>query len=711
MDKKEKGGGGGGGFQNPGAPGGSPTFPQNFDVILFNGFEGLNTKPTRPAIEDQECYILDGWMPLGKSNARTMYDVGPPIFQLSSNTSQAITFFDFVNISNNPKAIAVLSDGSIAAIDLLTLAASSVAVAGTITYPSQQVGISQWGSQYGLIAAPQTNGYFIWDGTVFYKSGGLGPTDNLTYGGTSYTSAPTITVYGGSGTGAVVTATVKDGSVSQLTVVNPGTGYSPYDVTGLFFSGGNANNASTAYATAVVATSGVISSITGIAGGQGYSPATTTVEILGGTGFGATAIANVGTSGGPVTSLTVTNGGLGYQQAYPPTVLIKDPNNPVAQGTMSLMPFGVQGTGLEVFTSRVWIVNGAAQSTPPSLSLVQFTAPSDPSDFTTTDGAGAFQSTDSFLRVGFHGVRQSNGFLYLIGDSSVNTISGVQTTGSPPITTFTNLNVDPQVGCPWPNTIQVFGRAIVFANSYGIHAMYGGAVQKVSANLDGIFSSVPPVGTVPTVNGLVPSAAVAVVFGIHIYVLLMPIVDQVTGTIKNKMICWDGQKFWTASQSPSINVIRSNEINSVMTAYGTDGRSIYPLFQSPSQNITKTIQSKLWENPLFILDKHPQIFWCLVSQNIAQNSLVSFTIDTDISTQKYQSSSLFSGTWYNSSNQIVTWRTITGATASWGISGLLRVSERIDNGGSIVGTTFSTNSSDMTLVSIVITDQQYRLTT
>lgn len=67
-------------LQSPAAPQSTPGYPQNFQPIIFDGFEGLNTKPTRPAIEDQQCFWLDNFMPLGKSNLRTLYDIGTPIF-------------------------------------------------------------------------------------------------------------------------------------------------------------------------------------------------------------------------------------------------------------------------------------------------------------------------------------------------------------------------------------------------------------------------------------------------------------------------------------------------------------------------------------------------------------------------------------------------------------------------------------------------------
>ncbi|WP_313178975.1 phage tail tube protein [Stenotrophomonas sp.] len=58
----------------------------------------------------------------------------------------------------------------------------------------------------------------------------------VTNGGTGYTSAPTVSITGGGGTGATATAIVDSGSVIGVNITNPGTGYtSPPTVA---FSGG-----------------------------------------------------------------------------------------------------------------------------------------------------------------------------------------------------------------------------------------------------------------------------------------------------------------------------------------------------------------------------------------------------------------------------------------------------------------------------------------
>src|SRR5215469_16527700 len=430
--------------------GGSQSWIEDGEPLVFDGFDTLNTKPSRPGIEDQQMYWCDNFMPLGKNNLRALPDLGSSIY--TTTGGKTIKQFRFGNIGATTYAILFLSDGSIVAVNLGTNVASTIAAAGTITgsgLSTSTVEISQWGSQFILIVSPQTNGYFIWDGTLFYLSGTLGPFATILNGGLDYSSAPTITAVGGAGSGATFTSTFQNGSIVTVTPTAAGSGYAATDVVVLAFTGGGSTTTATATCTV---TSGVVqNSVSVTNGGTGYNAATTKVSFLGGGGAGATGTVSVNGSG-VVTAVTVTAGGAGYSSA--PTLLIQDTANPVAVATIAVMPFGVQGSAIETFAGHVWIGNG---------SQIIFSAPQSVSDFGTPDGGGAFKSTDSFLRNAFNALKQSNGFLYLVGDSSVNYISGVSTSGSPATTTFSNQNVDPQTGTSWPETVQVYSRAIVLA--------------------------------------------------------------------------------------------------------------------------------------------------------------------------------------------------------------------------------------------------------
>jgi hypothetical protein len=257
------------------------------------------------------------------------------------------------------------------------------------------------------------------------------------------------------------------------------------------------------------------------------------------------------------------------------------PGGPAPGG--GTMPTAIGGTNIETYQGRVWIINGAT---------LTFSAPGSAVDFTSLHGSGSVTSTDSFLRVNYIGLIQTNGFLYLIGDSSVSYISGVSTSGAPPVTVFTLLNADPEVGTPFPSTITTFGRSVIFANAFGVHINYGAAVTKVSDDLNGVFN------TVPNFGGFIPSSAKAILFGIKVWMVLLPIIDPFTGQQVNKLMIWDGKKWWASGQGVNLIYIQYQEINSILTAWGTDGTNLYKLFSTPSSTLTKVVQSKLWAQPI-----------------------------------------------------------------------------------------------------------------
>ena len=60
---------------------------------------------------------------------------------------------------------------------------------------------------------------------------------NVTNGGTGYTTAPTVAITGGGGTGATATATVAGGKITGITITNPGTGYTTAPTVGLTGAG------------------------------------------------------------------------------------------------------------------------------------------------------------------------------------------------------------------------------------------------------------------------------------------------------------------------------------------------------------------------------------------------------------------------------------------------------------------------------------------
>lgn len=639
------------------------------EIKFFSAFPfgGINQHDDRTAIRDNQFYWLENFIRLGTGKLRTLWDAGPALFTVPSGAT-IVSHFWF-NIGSSNYCMLFLADGTAIQYALETGLTKAVMAASAPFYAGSSLPATvQSGSQFLLIANNNTaNSYWIWDGSVLYSAGTLGPTITLDSSGTGYTSAPTVTAYGGSGSGALFQAVISNGSVTAVQVVNPGSGYAPDDVVQLAFSGGGSDTdavlaavltstsvdhlnllsggsgyANGTYGLTITGGSGSgaggtftvsdgvvqtvslasggsgykslpsisfagaggtgaaavavlvgtsVASVTVLKGGSGYAT-TPTLSFSGGGGTGATATATV--TSRAISSVSVGAGGTGYTS--PPTVIVQSGQNSAASGTIDVMPFGVSGDAMETWQSRVWIAHPYQPIGVQNGGDALVSAPGSLTDFATADGGLLFVSSDRFLRAHYAGLRQSNGYLYFYGDSSVSIGSNVQTTGSTPTTTFNYQTTDPQVGVAWPKTLNDLGRTTIFANANGVFALYGGEIQKISNDINPFFDNTLLVNAAGLPRPNLSSSAVTYIHAHRCYFILMPVIDPVTQVAGRFLMGYDDEtrEWFAASQTPDINFIATLEISSTMIATGTDGTSLYKLFQQASSSLPKRIITKMY---------------------------------------------------------------------------------------------------------------------
>ena len=99
----------------------------------------------------------------------------------------------------------------------------------------------------------------------------------VTAGGSGYTSAPTVSITGGGGSGATATAVRASGAVTGVTLTNPGSGYTSAPT--IAFSGGGGGSGATATATLATDTDVVVTVETpGTIDGLAVADRTVTIE-------------------------------------------------------------------------------------------------------------------------------------------------------------------------------------------------------------------------------------------------------------------------------------------------------------------------------------------------------------------------------------------------------------------------------------------------
>lgn len=495
-------------------------------LFWLSGFDGVNLHDDRRAIGDEECAWLENYAPLGKGNARAMYDNARAIY-----TAAVSIVYDFpFNIGSTFYHALFLSDGSAKQVAVVGGGVTTIAAAGTFAVSPTLPACAQWGASGIVIVTADANGYFAWDGSLHSPN----------------TAAPAWL----SGLAAPLTPT---GTTNSSTSV-----------------------------TAVSSTTGVVIGMNITDTTNPDIPASTTVAAF------------------TANTITLSQAATGSHVG----------------DSLSInwfMPTGIKGTAVEIYLSRVWVLNGA-----------QFTvsAPSNGADFSTADGATTIKSSDGFLKANFVNVKQSNGFLYFFGDGSINVVSNVQTSGSPATTTFNNQNVDPQTGLGWRDALVAFGRALCFANPTGVYALFGGTAEKISDKIDKLFEKA-------NFTTVVPTMFVTSIFNIRCLGIILNTLDPTTNTQRTLMALWNGKKWFTASQSSTSIFGTTMEIGANPQGWANDGTNLYRLFQTKSSTLSKKVQSKLWQGRSQLIEKTSKDVYVESSDLGGTGVVLTGTLDSD----------------------------------------------------------------------------------
>ena len=216
-------------------------FPPDFQYVGLEEWKGLNTKPKRGAIDEQQCYWLENVMPIGANNARFVYGKGTTLY--TAPVGKTVIYYAFGTISTTDYCFVFLSDGT--AYQIKVSDGSSTTISSTAntfwTAGKALPHITCWGTKGILIVATVgADNYWGWDGTTLTAPGSAAPewisgltggsmtkVGNETASSTTLTAfADTVDVHVGmlvTGTGIPANTFVTGGTSTTVTISNAAT--------------------------------------------------------------------------------------------------------------------------------------------------------------------------------------------------------------------------------------------------------------------------------------------------------------------------------------------------------------------------------------------------------------------------------------------------------------------------------------------------------
>lgn len=315
------------------------------------------------------------------------------------------------------------------------------------------------------------------------------------------------------------------------------------------------------------------------------------------------------------------------------------------------------GVDIAVYAGRVWIAQAR---------ILFFSAADDytATAWTAANGSGFVNLTDSTLRSAIQRLWSQNGYLYIIGISSINAISDVYVPSgaSPPTPVFTNLNIQALIGSDQPASVFAFDRLMMFATRYGVYALYGVSAQRLSADIDGTWQYV-------NFSQSVSGGAVQVENILNAAFLIKRANDPTFGS-NTVLAMWftnsDGSDSrWWFGNYGALTFITSAMVGANPSLFGFIGNKLYQLYANAATAPAAQLMTPLWDMGEPLHDK--QVIRAGFEMGISVfGNPVSMTVDT-INSQFAAVTLSNPGltSWVNNSNQIVLWQNNALAIVGW----------------------------------------------
>jgi hypothetical protein len=329
---------------------------------------------------------------------------------------------------------------------------------------------------------------------------------------------------------------------------------------------------------------------------------------------------------------------------------------------------------LAVFEGRVWLVTGTRGLT--------FTGPGSFTAFSTVNAGGTAVLTDPVFLGQITTIEAAMQLLWVVGPNAINTISNVQVISG--VTTFQNDNLVAGAGTPFADSVKPLFRTLVFLADSGVYAILGATPQKLSDQLDSLFSDVEGLGSAP--------AGVFTLNKIQVYGVLVTISGAPKLLVYSRptwAVCDQGADLlWVA---PLVRTTGDMEL------WGTNGTAIFQCFAGATGDAEIAFKAFDYDD----LTRRKTIRRCAVETDVVgpgDSTIALFYENESVSHQQSVTTAATVITWINDSATPITWVNDSAGPLTWIASGRIVLLTEGQFSGNLIGLRLKSMNSPPTII-------------
>lgn len=342
------------------------------------------------------------------------------------------------------------------------------------------------------------------------------------------------------------------------------------------------------------------------------------------------------------------------------------------------------GQCIATYAGRVWISQNRTINYSAAASYTSFAG-----------SGGNTIITDQTLTSDITQLLSANNFLYFFGLDSINVIADVQVVAG--TTQFSNTNISANSGTGLAQTIFPYFRSIWYMNEGGVYALYGATPRKASDALDGVF---------PLIDFTEPVTGGTVMIYNQLCAAFQFTYDDPMSGARPLMAIYFNKKWYFASQLDGLSLIATAQSGND-TLIGTDGESLYTLFDDPEAEIPWLLRTALWD--FGDMTRLKSSLALGIEANLTPGvGDINPTVDTEsnstVPVANFSGSTEFQ--WVNGSGADFTW--INGAmqTFVWFTVGYAWFQGDVETSGHYLGVTINSTAPQLQIIGIQL---KYRM--